>query len=428
MKMSAKDYINSIERTYEQYTDPAVQPDQIPDHFRKNPKKGKIKKQKQRKNALKTMCQERGHFSIDMSHIICNHERFPRNNLLIKDRIITFLVPDKITREGFFPTNMFKWAKNSIEAKNDIIHNTTMHLHFQSIKIWVNIPQNIRSQGNGDGVSDENCDDDDRETDRNGDKTENPIEQQPSYSSILDILTEKEMETPLIKDHLELLKKWQTEDSDENCFGGAANVAKLELGKNHKARKTGLKQQRWSERLNSLKKCYIWTKSENILPFQLTLPHGGAIAGNIEQMMKYRLKWIHKALPGPEKGGCPCYVLIQPIYNSNVPLDLSQISGYIYLSTPAKMFLRRLNDAKKKTNPTIFSKMTLKGGARGDIKVWYPTSPTDPITPLFERPIEEIKNELINSKELPPAHFERLGQLHKLTDPDLKKVFRLVPL
>ena len=70
MKMSAKDYINSIERTYEQYTDPAVQPDQIPDHFRKNPKKGKIKKQKQRKNALKTMCQERGHFSIDMTHII----------------------------------------------------------------------------------------------------------------------------------------------------------------------------------------------------------------------------------------------------------------------------------------------------------------------------------------------------------------------
>ena len=160
----------------------------------------------------------------------------------------------------------------------------------------------------------------------------------------------------------------------------------------------------------------------------MTLPHGGAITGNIEQMMKDRIKWIHKAMPGPEKGGCPCYVLIQPIYNSNEPLDLSQISGYIYLSTPAKMFLRRLNDAKKKTNPTIFSKMTLKGGARGDIKVWYPTSPTDPITPLFERPIEEIKNELINAKELPPAHFERLGQLYKLTDPDLKKVFRLVPL
>merc|ERR1711911_553605 len=107
-------------------------------------------------------------------------------------------------------------------------------------------------------------------------------------NSILDILTEEDMETPLIKDHLELLKRWQSEDSDENCFGGAANVAKLELGKNHKARKTGLKPQRRSERLNSLKKCYIWTKSENILPFQFTLPHGGAIAGNIEQMMKYR--------------------------------------------------------------------------------------------------------------------------------------------
>ena len=64
MKMSAKDYINSIPITYEQYTDPAVQPDEIPDHLRIKPKKGKKGKQKQRKKALKTMCQERGPFSI----------------------------------------------------------------------------------------------------------------------------------------------------------------------------------------------------------------------------------------------------------------------------------------------------------------------------------------------------------------------------
>lgn len=69
MKMSAKDYINSIPIKYEQYSDPGVQPDEIPDHFRQessNPKKGKKgkHKQKQRKKALKTMCQERGHSSI----------------------------------------------------------------------------------------------------------------------------------------------------------------------------------------------------------------------------------------------------------------------------------------------------------------------------------------------------------------------------
>ena len=331
---------------------------------------------------------------------------------------------------------MFKWAKNSSEAQKDIIHDTSKHLHFENINIWGNIPQDIRSKGNeivhlkdgndnGDGVGD----DDNGAANGNGDKSENPVDIQelPTYNSILDILTAEDMATPLIKDHLDLLKKWRTEDGDENCFGGAANVAKLQLGKNHKARKTGLKQQRWSERLISLKKCYIWTKSENILPFQLTLPNGGAITCNVEQMMKIRIKWIKKALPGPEKGGCPSYVLVQPTYNNNVPLDLSQISGYIYLSTPAKMFLRRLNDAKKKSNPVIFRNQTLKGGARGDIKIWYPTCPTDPLTPLFERPIEEIKNELINT-ELPPGHFTGLGQLYKLTDPDLKKVFRLVPL
>ena len=68
MKMSAKDYINSIPVTYEQYTDPAVEQNEIPDHLLKNPKKGKKGKQRQRKKKLKTMCQERGHFSISPKH------------------------------------------------------------------------------------------------------------------------------------------------------------------------------------------------------------------------------------------------------------------------------------------------------------------------------------------------------------------------
>ena len=242
-------------------------------------------------------------------------------------------------------------------------------------------------------------------------------------NSILDILTAEEMETPLIKDHLDLLKRWQTEDSDENFFGGQANVAKLQLGKDHKARKTGLKQLRWSERLNALKKCYIVTKSENILPFQLTVP-SGAMAGKPHQMMKDRIKWIVKALPNVEAGGCPPYVFIQPIHNNE---DLSQLSGFIYLSRSAQKCLTQIDHTKKKTNPMIWNNLTFKGGVKGDIKVWFPTCPSKSRTPLFERPIEEIKNELINS-ELPPAHFARLGQLYKLTDPDLKKVFRLVPL
>ena len=285
-------------------------------------------------------------------------------------------------------------------------------------------------------VGDENCDE--RETNDHGDNTGNPVEIQQQlkrrsfgdhYKSILNILIAKEMETPLIKDHLEILKKWQAEDNDENCSSQRPTKNCCD----HKARKTclnfklyqSLKHQRRSERLNSLKKCYIWTKSENILPFQLTGPPGGATTGTTYQMIMDRIKWIQKALPCPEKGGCPSYVLVQPTYYID---DLSQISGYIYLSIPAKMFLCRLNDSEKKSNPKIFKNQTLKGGAWGNIQVWYPTCPADPLTPLFKRPIEEIKNELINSKELPPAHFARLVHLYKHTDPDLKKLFRLVPL
>ena len=93
----------------------------------------------------------------------------------------------------------------------------------------------------------------------------------------------------------------------------------------------------------------------------------------------------------------------------------------------AKMCLNQIKEAKKKPNPMIWRNRQFNKKVKGDMKVWFPTCPTDATTPIFDRPIEEIKNELINSKELPPAHFASLEQLHKLTDPDLKKVFRLVP-
>ena len=83
MKMSAKDYINSIPITYQQYTDPAVQPDEIPDRLRIKPQKGKKGKHKQRKKALlKTMCQERGPFSIKIYSKSSNMTR--RGSMILK--------------------------------------------------------------------------------------------------------------------------------------------------------------------------------------------------------------------------------------------------------------------------------------------------------------------------------------------------------
>lgn len=62
MKMSAKDYINSLPITYQQYIDPAVHPNQIPAHLCQAPAK-KAKKQKKREQLLNQMCQEKGHQS-----------------------------------------------------------------------------------------------------------------------------------------------------------------------------------------------------------------------------------------------------------------------------------------------------------------------------------------------------------------------------
>ena len=69
MKMSAKDYINSIPIKYEQYTDPAVELPMVLNGKWLNPNKGKKGKQKQRKKALKKMCQERGNFNMTASKV-----------------------------------------------------------------------------------------------------------------------------------------------------------------------------------------------------------------------------------------------------------------------------------------------------------------------------------------------------------------------
>ena len=221
----------------------------------------------------------------------------------------------------------------------DIIHDTTKHIHFESKKIMDSIPQNIKSKnadstemngenGNITTQGNEDCEVSD---------TEGVEESLGDFGSILDILTAEELETPLIKDHLEALKRWQKEDSDEKFIGGKANVGKLQLGK---ARKTGLKQVRWFERLNSLKKSYIVTKSENILPFQLMIPRGALQTGKNYQDLKIRLKWVIKALPQMTHGN-PSYIFIQPIYNQNDKnADLSQLSGYIYLRQVFKSMLR----------------------------------------------------------------------------------------
>ena len=229
---------------------------------------------------------------------------------------------------------MFKWAKNATELRSDIIHDTTKHIHFESKKTMDSIPHNIKSKnadfidlegGNGNATTQGNTEDCDVSD------AEGVEESLGDSDSILDILTAEELETPLIKDHLEVLKRWQMEDSDENFFGGKANVAKMEMGKGHKARKTGLKQVRWFERLNALKKSYIVTKPENILPFQLMIPRGALQTGKIYQDLKIRFKWVIKALPQTTHGN-PSYIFIQPIYNQNDKnADLSQLSGYIYL-------------------------------------------------------------------------------------------------
>ena len=108
--------------------------------------------------------------------------------------------------------------------------------------------------------------------------------------------------------------------------------------------------------------------------------------------------------------------------------NLASINLKPLLSKSAKTCLTEIQNGEKLSNPKIWKTHTFKEQVKGDIKVWFPTCPTDPTTPLYDRPVEEIKNELITSKELPPAQFPSLVTLMKNTEPDLRKVFRLVPL
>ena len=392
LKMSAADYIKSIPKTYQQYNDSPVDPDDIPVHLDKVPKKRHKQNQDKRNKLLYSMCRERQ---------------------------INFVLPSKITKAGFLHggTNLFKWAKNPSEARDKIIHDTTNHLHFESKNIIDSISKSKNNENldndtestianNGDAQSESDSDGLDTEDNKS-------VDSRPHGP----LFTAEELESSVIKDHLELLKRWQREDTKTIGKEKWHEIIQLK-----NARKTGLSDVRWFERLNELKKCYIVTKSENILPFKLTVPTEARQKGNIYYVMTERLKWVVRALPNAE------FALIQPFYNKNDKNnELNNFSGYIYLSMSAKMCLNQINEAKNKSNPMIWRNRQFNKKVKGDMKVWFPTCPTDPTTPIFNRPIEEIKNELINSKELPPAHFASLEQLHKLTDPDLKKVFRLVP-
>ena len=224
---------------------------------------------------------------------------------------------------------MFKWAKNATE----VIHDTTKHIHFESTKIIDSIPGNIKSNiADSTDMKAENstkdCDVRDTEAD---------CESLGHSDSILDILTAEEFETPLIKDHLQMLKTWQKEDSDENTQHRLSNSKSFKLV-------------RWFERLNALKKSYIVTKSENILPFQLTIPQGALQTGKIYLDLKIRLNWVANALPGANSNrksrrarktnGNISYIFIQPIYKNDENVDLSQLSGYIYLRQDFKTILR----------------------------------------------------------------------------------------
>ena len=57
LKMSAIEYIKSLPETYQQWIDPAVPPNKIPDNLRS--KKGKVKKQKKRARLINSLSQEK---------------------------------------------------------------------------------------------------------------------------------------------------------------------------------------------------------------------------------------------------------------------------------------------------------------------------------------------------------------------------------
>ena len=99
-----------------------------------------------------------------------------------------------------------------------------------------------------------------------------------------------------------------------------------------------------------------------------------------------------------------------------------------YHSITAKDFLDQINNSSEKPfgmsqwgNPTMWTNEKLGAKIIGDIKISFP--------PTSDDQLEKIKDEMINSTELPPAHFAKLDHLQKQTkDPDLLRVFKLVPL
>ena len=126
-----------------------------------------------------------------------------------------------------------------------------------------------------------------------------------------------------MKDHLNLLKRWKNEDSlvnnDEMKCIQKASKCKAQILKI----KAELRENRWNGRMNKLKKSYIVTKLENILPFEMTVPSGSMLTGNEERNIKLRLNWIQKAVPN--------YIFIQFARNKNGKIDMFNLSGNIYL-------------------------------------------------------------------------------------------------
>ena len=206
------------------------------------------------------------------------------------NRKLEFFIPNKITEDGFFyeGTDRFKWAKNPEEAKMIVIQSNKP-LCFRSKNVIKDFVKCYLGLG----------------------------------TTILDSLSEEEMETSLIKDHLNLVKRWRNEDSMVNndemqCIQKGSKCKEHMLKK-----KAEQREQRWNDRLNQLKKSYIVKKSENILPFEMTVPSGSMLTGNLKNDLKLRLNWIQKAVPK--------YIFIQFAHNKNGKIDMFNLSGNIYL-------------------------------------------------------------------------------------------------
>lgn len=208
---------------------------------------------------------------------------------------LDFFIPNKITTEGFYleSTDRFEWAKNSEDARSNIIQSFKP-LHFQSNFIIKDLVKRYLGFG----------------------------------TSKLDIRTE-DMETPLIKDHLEVLERWWKEDNAVTEDEMGSLKRRSEFKEKLAMKRNMLKEQRHNGRLNDIKKRYIITKPENILPFEMTLPPGAMLtnerllpARELEQNIKLRLGWINKAVPNN--------VFIQLTLNEYGEIDLFNLSGYIY--------------------------------------------------------------------------------------------------